>query len=839
MTEIYINQVKIFTTPFDDYDTIVKKYCLQLKEDKKMIDNRFLPVFTGEEISYPIKKDSSFTFKCLLEIFDRFQEDRDKNSVSKYMNVYSHEIEHIFNISFTEFLLYDLFYNGVYSDVNILSELRSVNNLIFGSKYLIHSNIASIKKEIEDKHEEFKEDVTEWQKNFSQLTLFEPVQFSEIVDDEKTFQILLNKELNLFKVFENLKLSQQVPFAILRFNDKTFVNVYTKNKSTDFPPESWIDEMDNSVFSDVHKTQENCIVLKLLFNTNVLSEFSDIKIFNRYIEYTNRTNNAILDIEQEILFTVNKSIEKNDIQKTSIIRIKCEYFFDDINIDRFVFLDMITNDPVIRYFLKVDETDNKTANEKDKFHIFFQRKKSSFEQSYLLTNQDDEEYRLKIRITNMNSVNLVKQAQYIMMYIIGLYDSKYQSVIDKYQSYGVSLNYKKNLKKRTTRNLEIKRNQLGLVDPYMFQTGYAAKCSKSKQPFIIKGDTVEQKKENCEIASKLAGTPHCVFEFPEDSGNFYTCVDPDTFDPNEKKKEIYIGLRKFKVKNEKGELDSIFAPCCTGTYNHAKNQIEQYQKNEKKKKDGKKVTGYIYANNKPAELQRFGTVYHNFLQIFQLIGIETEKIGKNVQNSYVVQRYGVDDCTSSAIACLLYATKPEFALLSQEERMNEIIRERLSLENENLLIIAQETCHFEKSSESDFVIDLIRDYEKYDFDPSLFIRVLEFKYKVNILLTSNGEDKLGDVVIPAHSKVYLRPIYNKKNPYIFINMFFFENTQILKAQNRKFQCELYKDKASNSFFFNEDHLFVRSYKTIFSLKNKVLVVTPLDDNRFKLKQYMF
>ena len=93
MEKIFVNETELFVTPFDDYDIIIKKYCLEKYEKGMLIDSRFLPIYTGEEISYPLTSESKYIFFDLSENITEFR-NKEKFTIKNYIDFYKNQIEH-------------------------------------------------------------------------------------------------------------------------------------------------------------------------------------------------------------------------------------------------------------------------------------------------------------------------------------------------------------------------------------------------------------------------------------------------------------------------------------------------------------------------------------------------------------------------------------------------------------------------------------------------------------------------------------------------------------------------------------------------------------------------
>ena len=556
------------------------------------------------------------------------------------------------------------------------------------------------------------------------------------------------ENISLLEIFNNIKLNKYICFVTTHYFYKIlkdFVpfiewkNLFDKSK-TYFDKYKNIDRNKNIIFKVLEKTESyndsiddftEVILNKDNSNTNIKIEHNIKKFFLTKEQLTNRIL-SILDIDQ--------------IKKEKDIEVNGVFYYPMQDVNKYVFSDLIMNDPLFSSVLTIDET---KITIKSNIFIYFNNPKvgnltayitkQSVKKNVPITNKKEatEQFPknstyIRVKISRCENIEKVKAFQIILSKLFVLYNQKYGEIIDFYRNSYVDISTEEEDEESIKDDIDIE-NKLRNIDPDVFNPNYTRKCIHP--PTYIEDDYVQ---ENIDNGKKVMKFPK---EITKDSVPKYYVCNYDDYK--------YPGLRNNPFDNSK---IFPFIPCC---YKKDQSEIKgsryrNYYYDEPLKIKEQKQQG-IFVSKIIIPNDFFGTLPKNINKIFSV----TDSNG-------IYYRKGMLRTVNSFINCVL-----------QSLNINNIHNVTKESTIKNLLIkirnsfAIEEFASFCKQEMYDYtieeIINKIKNTDEY-FDPKLFIRILEIKYKCNIFLFTRNNK--GQLILPRHIKGYYK--IKNKNKCIFI-----------------------------------------------------------------------
>ena len=340
-----------------------------------------------------------------------------------------------------------------------------------------------------------------------------------------------------------------------------------------------------------------------------------------------------------------------------------------------------------------------------------------------------------------------------MSKLLALYNTEKEDVVRFYERYlGPGILEKAGKKVvRTTGKIFLKDIDPELFDPRM--SNYSRQCQPKFQPRIV----------NDEEAEQLQDEDKEVMKYPKpdaygDPRN-YVCDRPE----NIASKHIYPGV-KVNNYNQQHIKKYPVLPCCyTKPQNTTKAWREYYDKTPAAQQsdahdqtdggqdtDQGPVLGRIIQGVKFLQIDQMGELPQNI-----------KKLLESYDDDYKYYRRGISlvGSPNSFLECCLQLFDIDFqetfgvGKQTTRDELNEfIIAKRVELaRNSKLETIRQENYEF---SVEEIYTNILN--QNIYFDPHRYIRLLEDKYKINIILFSRINQPDGTFTIPHHSMNYLR-----------------------------------------------------------------------------------
>lgn len=647
------------------------------------------------------------------------------------------------------------------------------------------------KKNIEEGIKKIKKEVKETEEEFIIFEQIIPKKHTEFTLDVITFSLYINLTgYNIYDVFNSLKLNIYVPF--------TSLNSFYKILKGFKPPEEWnISLKDN-------------ILLKVLVQNKYKDAFFQI-IDNKVVLTTELSKKEGENTINYILSTLN--IENISIEKEEEEKIKGDFYYIDQSIDKFIFADLVMNDPIFSKYLSIDESQKLT---KEKPSIYAQ---------YLLTNNEtvsivltskylspeeiivkDKDLDttipyLKVRISNVKNKNDINDFIDKFSKIISIYNIKYPEYLKEYLKYLPNYLSIDNEREAITDKVDLK-----YIAPKIFYTGYSKKCSKSKKPVIVSEGEALKYPLNKRLFFPTKG---------EDIGRYYVCKNPEY---------VYPGL--FINNLENSELFP-YLPCCYKKDQTKSKSYREYFEEDKQIARQDKEQQNILKSNKTCVSTGFGYLPKELQNIFKLIDID---------NMYL--RSGVSRSKSSFIECILKAFYKQTGFLSTKkgQELNDNLRrertltERLKIANWKGLVVGRQQMY-------NYTVDQIQkellDTEIY-ISPQKYTKILEDYFMCNIFVFSREND-LTMMQIPNYAQIYLKyPLQYENTIIIYEHMgssaqyLTYPQCEVIVNWNRKDNIPIYYFNINDPVTIEMDKIFDKMTNFYILGKNigKILLDIP-------------
>ena len=452
-----------------------------------------------------------------------------------------------------------------------------------------------------------------------------------------------------------------------------------------------------------------------------------------------------------------------------------------IDIPSFHFILLNDDDPVLGLksilstYLYIDETKTSIINrdfislryktieppEEDEFEI--EDVENEITSSAMLSLREDD---YVVDIVKVKSREILEQFRKVFERLITIY-SEYKESIDDLISMGVP---EERSKQEIIEKKEKKLAALKAIAPDVFakgQKGYARKCACNKQPIIV--DDLELNDwKNKTFAKGVDDYYRQIGTFPPNSDTplfRYVCPDdeipyPTVIENNEENKDIYP-----------------YVPCCAADDNisNPKSFYNKYYEGQEKKDTGGSK-GYIINTLKVLSYDAKGTIPKQVQDLLNSVYIESK---------YKFERYGVGRSPNSFLHCVMVAIQDEdyrkYDYTGKEAYCVQKRKELLSKLND-ISILRQEL--FDMNDEE--IRSMILDTDSF-FDPSLFYRVIEEVYNLNIFVFSPENETIKEpyIELPRHKLMHIRPINLKR-----LSLIIFKHNGG-EAEDLKYaQCEL-------------------------------------------------
>ena len=791
---VFVNGKKIIIYNLDTEQTILERIAAKLNTLPQFLffvnGIPILKEFHNEELQIEVEdilkliKDNSVN-ENFLEFYDTIKNKKNKDlSIDEIVVAYISNNKTLNDLQDSVDTDYIKDYMFFYLD-SIQKQLKTISNIDIDIKSItinckneiikLNNKIAENIKKAEDKLNGFN--------SFENIKgiPYEPFELEKII-----FEMILDiKDISLIELFNNLKLTDNVPFATC--------NDFYKIRKDFVPPLSWQLSSDSSIILKVmqkenltYNIQDYADVIiekdiennnfKVLLNYSISNNISKEQIITRFLDIIEKDNNKLI---------------KNIVEK----QINGVFYFPNQKLNKYIMSDLIMNKNIFSEYLSIDES---SISQKPTVFVHFYTPETdeitAFLTEKIVDKKDqniklkphfiDNSYYIRVKISSVNNIKSINKFQDVMSKLFVKYNYFYPSVIDFYSKF-IPLEEieKKPVKKIKIKNVNKDTNLRNVLAPEIFVSNYTRFCGEP--PTLI----------NDEDEETMIAQGKQVLTFPKDTSEGsiprkYIC---------EYKHYPYPGLRENTLNNS----DKFkYLLCCFESDQTKKPEYRNYYFGEEIL-ETESFTQHIITTNKLLNNGQIGHLPPNIKKFFDII---------DEDKNYEYFRIGMVKSNNSFINCILFALN-----IVQDDNM---IRSSLST-LELAASCRQEMFDFTSQD----IINKINNLEEY-FNPNFFIHMLEIKYKCNIFLFTRNEDNIdGILTIPRNIKGY----FKSKNLFDK-TIFIYEHKGIDSDITKYPSCELIfrwdkKGKKDDlQYIFNSNSYISKNALTIFNEYNDFYIL---------------
>lgn len=837
--KVHVNNKVLNVTVYDDNNSILQKYSMQISDS--------LPSY------FRIVSDEGYRLKEGLKL--KVEDVRDELKATSLEELSETLLPEILGrypkLSASQIVI--LFLYQKYSKLSsrefesmLATEepyIKKMDRSSFHNSHEIMDKYESYPKIVKYQRDKIKEKIESQNSIVSDLDSVEKVSVGDFVLEEVTamFNIELPSGVSLQDVFDAMTVSREMPYIHLSYQGKEWYKAYQHFSL----PDEWITP--ELPIEGIH--------FKILSSPRFkMSKTKWDRMYSDGVWYANNTVEIGYDMENE---SAEKYIRdrfssalgdtlRYRIVQESQVAVKGKFTVDDFVFNKAVFADMINNTDVFRYFLFLNERQQKfkegyrSAITKKRFMFYYEpRQNYSTLNALSITitpynSDDDDTSWIDIRVSRAENLQQINSFREIISKLLRIYLDHHDEIIKEYEELlpsTKSLFEKYTQKKKKTKKDDKKsgRRLRELKDkrPGIFRAGYASMCQPmSHQPYLIGSEAKAQ-----ELREKYGD--HKVMEFTDPTTgttDAYACQPRES---GEITTHIYPGLRKNTSKNNPEYKDEVpFVPCCFTEDQYTKPASELHRRVKEESQESQNFTeeakigdvGHILASNKLVPRGRFGQIPYYLSFVIKSSGYENIEKGK--QSILPIFRYGVMDAPDSFLHCLEKAFNPRYSSLDKKGREKAVSSVRKELSEMDFSVARQELYDYTDETIKDILLE-----EGSYLDPGMWLRLAEIKYDCNIFIYQISADyPNGAVVIPRFSKTYLLRDISEMKKSVFI-------VKNSVPKDYPYQCEIlvkYSPNAKRSgrfvYVFENDPLVKESVKILYD-SNNISVVTP-DSNFF-------
>jgi len=586
------------------------------------------------------------------------------------------------------------------------------------------------------------------------------IQFTNFECEKISVDFTLNiTNVSLVEIFNSVVLTPYVPFAS--------VDNYFKILKDFLPSEDWSYNL------------PNIIIFKVLQKIDVLESETDdyVDIFltidendKVIISLSLMIGKSYLSVDELIMNRFIKCLsgfnKKVDIIESEQSGVNGVFYLPQMTMNRYVFSDIIINNPVFSAYMSIDES-IKATKQKGSLYVHFSSQefgelafniteKVAIKNDANLKNKDihnlfkiGSKY-VRVKISYADTLDIIEGFQELFSKLYTIYLQNFDQIKQEYEQFLPDLFIEDPEK-------VIERKELKLKDiaPEVFVGGYPQKCLD--KPNIILDDEVD----DAEQAGKI------VMRYPRDGEGFpprnYICNHKDARFP---------GLRENPLSNKERVP---FLPCC-----YKKNQSEKsgsifrhyFYEEDRKEKDDKQQN--FIKTNKFVQKDKYGELIGDVNKIFEVF---------DASHEYMYLRKGVSATENSFLECVLEAMQGEITKIEEDdvEQFVKDIREEIGSD--------RKLCNVGKQEMYDYSIEEINKYllDNGEYlNPELTISILERFFNCNIYVFNRYGFKFGKIVKPRHLQSYYRFLPEKTNKSVFI----YEHSGSTSDHAKNPRCEL-------------------------------------------------
>ena len=247
-------------------------------------------------------------------------------------------------------------------DIELLEIFQQIDNTNFWSAEATNTSYKTYTKKKVTALEKIDQLVKQERKFRKDYSKYQPLDTTKFLQDSVIIEYEITISLDPLEAFDNINLNSTIPYARLKTADQ----VYYKLLKSLVPQKEWL-EGDATLEFKIYRSGD--------WGTATINYTGDVEPFT-----------AIMTIESTVSTGDNKKKSSEEAIKNAILGVfngaeikinsrkekgvKGVFAVPEMNISRDVFLDLITNEPMISHYLYVDETRD-LSSQKGVLYLYF------------------------------------------------------------------------------------------------------------------------------------------------------------------------------------------------------------------------------------------------------------------------------------------------------------------------------------------------------------------------------------------------------------------------------------------------------------------------------------
>lgn len=603
-----------------------------------------------------------------------------------------------------------------YISDSMINKFKEINEIDFRNEEQIKKSYDRYIKKYKNKEKELKEEVKKDEKKRKEINKYTKVETTKFIKDTVILEYNIEIDRDPLDLFNDIILVEDIPFVRLNTSEQVYYKVF----NNEIPLDDWLEGDNTFIFKLKGKNNWGLASLDYITKT---SPYQAKLIIEFEIDVKNKDNS-----EEELLNKISSILKINIDSKKKIEKgIKGVFAVPEIELDKVVILELITNNPIISRNIYIDEI-NVLSSQKQVLYLFYSEddnnddvvtaflsQKIATRSDPFFLNKDLPLYTpyLNIRVSRANNIKQINNFMNEIAYILGVYKQDFNNIIDMYRTFIPEL--KNNVEVISNSENDKKLKELQLQDSELFIYGYPLKCTREKQPTPIKKNEINEWEQN----------GFQVMNYPLNSDNYFVC-------PNVNNK--YPGLTNNNLNNsDKYE----YLPCCYPVDQKIGNKKwVKYLKNDNEQKKVKTVN---IIDKKALDDNKLGYLPKNIYYILK----------KNASKKDEFYRMGVPINNNSFISSVLLSLDKNYE--TQDNKIEYVNNLRHILASQNISNVVQEL--YDKDSSQ-----IIKDISDFNipFDSKYYINLLENVFDCHIIVFTRLNNEInGEIEIPYYTQGYL------------------------------------------------------------------------------------
>ena len=621
-------------------------------------------------------------------------------------------------------------------DLDLFDIFKEINSTDFWSIGAITTEYQSYQKKKAAKLQDLGvlvEKETEFRDEYSKYT---PLDTTKFLQDSVIIEYQITISLDPLEAFDNIKLNSTIPFARLKTADQ----VYYKLLKTLVPQKDWLEGDSTLMFKIYRSGDKDGWGTATINYTGSTEPYTAVMTIESTVGAgkSGKKKTSENEIKAAILGLFNGAdITINDRQEKGV---KGVFAIPEMSISRDVFLDLVTNEPMVSHYLYVDET-RELSSQKGVLYLYYSPGET---ESQVLTvflsdrtaSRSDIFYTskelllftpyLNVRVSRAMNLDQIERFQQAFAVILDIYKKKFTGIVKAYNTLIPGFKAANELSIKKTVRADKRLKELQTQDSELFIHGYPTSCERKRQPIPVPKN--KQK--------KWEKDDHQIMNYPKGSNNFFVCAKENEYQ--------FPGLMKNKLNN----ADVYpYLPCCYPKNQQSGNKLWNVYLQDLTKTSQSKTTNIV--TKKAVTSGKLGQLPRNIYYILH----------KSAKKGEDYLRQGVSISNNSFIETVLLALDPDYEKIDNAKKPEYIQDFRNNLASEDFSSIIQQLYDGDAEKITQDILD-----PNIPFDSKLFIGLLEAYYNCQIVVFERSEQQPnGEFEIPRYTQGYL---YKKLDPKI-------------------------------------------------------------------------